>query len=66
MNKQREHGPETKDKSASQASGRRYTHPYIQKSRSHWGWDCGYDGAWESEPEASGRPAGKDTPPRRT
>ena len=33
--------------------GGRYTHPYIQKSRAHWGWDCGYDEPWEGEPDSS-------------
>lgn len=67
MNKQLEQGPEREGKNPSQGSGgRRYTHPYIQKSRSHWGWDCGYDSAWEAAPEASERLAGKEKSPRRT
>lgn len=67
MSKQREPGRAKEDKNLSaESGGRRYTHPYIQKSRSHWGWDCGYDSAWEAEPEASERLAGKDKSPRRT
>lgn len=53
---------ETKDRAAPRQEGdkagggggsRRYTHPYIQKSRAHWGWDCGYDEPWEGEPDSS-------------
>jgi len=37
------------DKAGGEGGSRRYTHPYIQKSRAHWGWDCGYDEPWEGE-----------------
>ncbi len=64
MSKQREQPPAREDRTPPpRSAGRRFTHPYIQKSRSHWGWDCGYDSAWEDSPEISKSEAGDDTPP---
>ena len=30
---------------------RKKIHPYIQKSRTHWDWDCGYDEYKDSDKE---------------